>query len=746
VQLNGKVNYLVPGQMPPGPVSTAAPMTFAGIDLLIDEAKEHSLKSTIPYEQLKGLAKFMSDIQFLTWMPSLFGFDLPVSAYQTLRDDLLNGKDIQPEIIVVHGEISGTSAVYDKRNQTIYVSETAIENAISDTDASWKLHIMLMEEFGHHIDNVLRTEYSDMGGDAYFDEGARYAFAIINYKFDIQSTLTYADYTGTLGGQSLTVEYPNASSAVKKYLSPSARYDQDSEVAIERFGDGRGTGHLSFGHQSIEEVLKDALFNDDDRLKIYFGNWLRDYSQICDAKIVRMPSAPALTLDITFMDLITGNGRKKIASEVSRESNYGLFSREALTKVVAIMAEGEFVDSHLDGDELKKQKSIFKVDETLLGVYRAEEHIDNPLGIGDATHKDPLFRGPVLDEELEIDPATHMKTYIATPGDGIWTSSLEYIEQQITLAVKHGRTPVGMRHFGAALHTLEDFFAHSNFVEITINKLFKQDKLALKDTKGKPITQIVSWAPADPKTGITPLVTGKFGGLDTAASILLKVGAGMAAADVCTAGERTPATNSAIILLKDIDVKWGNQADGMLSGLEKWQKDNPIWATAMCRGMSYLFGWIGEFIGATVLLIAEQIDDLQTAYIEDPNSSDPTHSQLAKDHGEHIFHPIAAELAMEAVGFVGKKMKDTWDGNGSASIVINEIKAFMIHPETGSWMDKKTIDWSYKNRDRIIKATDKGWLAEQAKEHSHEIKREADKLVGNSRDVINYYKQLEAKK
>jgi len=302
-----------------------------------------------------------------------------------------------------------------------------------------------------------------------------------------------------------------------------------------------------------------------------------------------------------------------------------------------------------------------------------------------------------------------------------------------------------MRHFGHALHALEGFFAHSNFVELSINKLFKQNKLKLKDAEGKPINNVVAWAPEDPKTGITPLVTGKFGGLDTAASIFLKVGAGMAAADVCTAGVRTPATHMAITLLKDIDKKWGDTADSMLSSLEHWQKENPRTATAVCKTMSFLFGWIGEFIGSAVLLIAENIDDLQSAYIEDPNSSDPTHSQLAKDHGDHIFHPIAAQLAMIAVYNVGKKMQSAFAGEASPSSVLNEFKKYMVHPEHSDWVDTKVIDWSHKNRDRIIKATNKGWLAEQAKEHSHEIKREAEDLIGNSRDVIDYYKQLEEK-
>lgn len=101
---------------------------------------------------------------------------------------------------------------------------------------------------------------------------------------------------------------------------------------------------------------------------------------------------------------------------------------------------------------------------------------------------------------------------------------------------------------------------------------------------------------------------------------------------------------------------------------------------------------------------------------------------------------------MIAVYNVGKKMQSAFAGETSSGSVLNEFKMHMVHPEQSDWMDKKVIDWSYKNRDRIIKATNKSWLEEQAKEHSHEIKREAENLTGNSREVIKYYKQLEVKK
>jgi len=47
-----------------------------------------------------------------------------------------------------------------------------------------------------------------------------------------------------------------------------------------------------------------------------------------------------------------------------------------------------------------------------LGVYRPEEHIDNPKGYADdkdARQYDARLRGPIQPIELEIDPQTGMK-------------------------------------------------------------------------------------------------------------------------------------------------------------------------------------------------------------------------------------------------------------------------------------------------------------------------------------------------
>lgn len=58
----------------------------------------------------------------------------------------------------------------------------------------------------------------------------------------------------------------------------------------------------------------------------------------------------------------------------------------------------------------------FEVTKERLGCYLPTEHIDNPKGYADGQDPrqfDPRLRPPVDPQELQIDPQTGMKNYIA---------------------------------------------------------------------------------------------------------------------------------------------------------------------------------------------------------------------------------------------------------------------------------------------------------------------------------------------
>jgi hypothetical protein len=114
----------------------------------------------------------------------------------------------------------------------------------------------------------------------------------------------------------------------------------------------------------------------------------------------------------------------------------------------------------------------FEVTEERLGVYRPEEHIDNPRGYADnldARAFDPRLRGPVDQREIEIDMRTGMKNYIANEQGG-WATSAGYLRFSFFRSIHFGRVYTSgsggtsgkepdlceaLRCLGQALHCLE---------------------------------------------------------------------------------------------------------------------------------------------------------------------------------------------------------------------------------------------------------------------------------------------------
>lgn len=93
------------------------------------------------------------------------------------------------------------------------------------------------------------------------------------------------------------------------------------------------------------------------------------------------------------------------------------------------------------------------------------------------------------------------KPFTGHPREDIFDSR-DYMSAQLNIALGAGPTSKGFRHFGAALHVLEDYFAHSNFVELSLRKLHPN---------------VLAWtAPRSSAQSrhALPVVTGMFGSLD----------------------------------------------------------------------------------------------------------------------------------------------------------------------------------------------------------------------------------------
>lgn len=256
-------------------------------------------------------------------------------------------------------------------------------------------------------------------------------------------------------------------------------------------------GH-NWRHGDIEDVLKTLAFINGKKWtsmmvsRTYFGNWLRDYSQAIDVGSLKGVNAPTIRI---------------------------------IVWVLSFLAHGYATEE-------------FEVTEERLGVYRPEEHIDNPLGYADgkdAREYDPRLRGPVHPGELEIDPKTGMKNYIANEEAANiqkWkTTSAGYIRFSLSRCIHYGRLYTSGSHgkgkesdlcealrcLGQALHTLEDFPAHSNYCELV---LIDMDERRHRESSVFPHVGVHTKKRLDNGKVVWPLVTGTFGGVDFLHSVL----------------------------------------------------------------------------------------------------------------------------------------------------------------------------------------------------------------------------------
>jgi hypothetical protein len=151
----------------------------------------------------------------------------------------------------------------------------------------------------------------------------------------------------------------------------------------------------------IEDMLKTIAFIKGHKWtsmmvkRVYFGNWLRDYSQAVDVGSLKGVSAPTIRILVWVLSFLS----------------FGYATEE------------------------------FEVTEERLGVYRPEEHIDNPKDYADnmdARKYDKRLRGPVQQIELDVDPNTGMKNYIANEQGG-WATSSAYVKFSMSRSIHFGR-------------------------------------------------------------------------------------------------------------------------------------------------------------------------------------------------------------------------------------------------------------------------------------------------------------------
>lgn len=655
-------------------------------------ASAQRLESTFALTLLTRLALTHAAPRFIMDMATIFGVDIHPRVYLELQKALIAGTIPLPRYEIVS---SGTyPADYNNRDRTIRIHAAAMQHIVKHPDAAWELLAVLLHEFGHHMDDVIRRDIAPhhaantppLHSDSAGEEGSRFALHIAGAGLQEEDDLILGLYVqGDKAEHLIKIDYAHGMRAVRERQSDIVRLEGDAMDPDREAFEADGSGNGLFSHERIEAGLEAIGFAKEDLRAMYFGNWLRDHAQLLDPKIVR------------------GKGQKKDFPAV--------MSREALTAAVDVMAARKF-------PELRAQdSSSYRVTEQKLGVYRPSHHIDNPRvedpKPADPAERDPEFEPWVLADDplLEVDYDTSMKSYIHR--------SAAKMYRELFAAMKEGYTPEGLRKLGGALHILEDFFAHSNFVELNLIAL---------NHKG-----VLPWTgPADCKHKL-PVVTGTFGGTDIIASLAGPIAKLLAPGQIwdfapTKPGDRSESEQMLLILLNEHNEAWlletfqdflaardkASAVPGFnLLELYYWVISSPLRLAG--NAYSTIFQGILQIIG-------NSIDDIQTHTGSDPHqtgSTDPTHSQLSKDHADHPLHKLAASCASSAIRQVAGAMLNYWRF-GSEMKPTDIALSYFVHPEDTYLLDDIFLDWASKNPELIKRASSLTDL-ERVHQEIHEV-------------------------
>lgn len=489
----------------------------------------------------------------------------------------------------------------------------------------------------------------------------------------------------------------------------------------------------AFRHGDIEDTLAELIkkhagslgamgglfgkgnlrFKGIDVKRVYFGNWLRDYSQAVD--IAGLQKLPLQTIINLCM-------------------------------VLGFLAHGYATNE-------------FEVTMERLGVYLPTEHIDNPKGYGegqDPRKFDARLRGPVDPRELEIDPRTGMKNYIANE-DGTWDTSKALIRRTIEKCIHYGRQHrandqkadlyESYRLLGTALHTLEDFAAHSNFCELSLYAMGYTDVFLHVGDNARIQAPDGRW--------VAPLVTGTFGSNDFLHSLLGEATDHISQAsvtDLNADGTRASHNNrgrraglgsdsgSTFSLLTDLFTSipggGGSEMKSDLAQMNKIRSDTvsgatkppdqlspqemhaQLWAILSLRdrivkkishtiekipGLGPLIETISDNVSVFVFTVLEpllkplmktattglvaasgEVIDTSDQYevFNSPTANDPTHSYLSKDHFNLILNEPAGHLAKIVVRYAVDLIVRAWDDTKmDVRAVTEDILQSLFHPD-----------------------------------------------------------------
>jgi hypothetical protein len=399
----------------------------------------------------------------------------------------------------------------------------------------------------------------------------------------------------------------------------------------------------------------------------------------------------------------------------------------------------------------------------------------------DARDYDRRLRAPVDERrELSIDERTGLKNYIASEDLGITTSAgmvRDLLRRCIDLGQRsRGQGPdfyEALRLLGTATHCLEDYAAHSNYVELALIELGERDIFPHVGRNARFRIRGV-------RNEVYPIVTGTFGGVDflhsvcgeitdkTTQSELQELEGAISNADRSKnkskikdllsklpdgifggkdeAGKADELENNAnaaamgnIHITPKEPEAFTEQIgelvkqiypimefhDEIMQSIAEFIEKIPILPDLIEEVQNQVTIFVFSLLAPYVLPILSQVKteleegsseviassrDKQHIVFNDDDCTDPTHSMLSKDHFSNILNEPAGRVASATVAWAVPQIVRCWDGQADPERTIDcIIQGVFHHPACVGAIDDQEIT---KGR-MIMFDTVKQWWRDQ---------------------------------
>ena len=351
----------------------------------------------------------------------------------------------------------------------------------------------------------------------------------------------------------------------------------------------------------------------------------------------------------------------------------------------------------------------------------------------DARQYDQRLRGPIDERrELAIDERTGLKHYIATENINITTSAgliRTLFRKSIELGRRYKQTKneadffEALRLLGTGCHCLEDYSAHSNYVELALVELGERDVFPHVGRR----TQVQLPGVRHP---VYPIVTGTFGGVDFLHSVMGEFSDKATQSELQELeGTMQNAQGQDVSVLKELLDKLPS---GLIGGGDQGGKADELQANAAAAKMQnmhispkepedftkqmediqkqiypilefhdnlmrsitetidnipilpdlieeiqsqlnvFVFSLLAPFIMPVVSQLKEELQTGSSEVIQsskakqlivfrDDQSTDPTHSMLSKDHFSNVLNEPAGKVASQVLKWVVPQIVACWD-------------------------------------------------------------------------------------